>query len=69
MDDEILTTQEAAELLRLTPSALAQFRYRGGGPRYSKLGRRVVYRKSECISWLDKCMRERTDRPVAVNVG
>ncbi|MBM4723177.1 helix-turn-helix domain-containing protein [Rhodococcus hoagii] len=40
---ELLTPTEAAEILRTTPGALAALRYRGGGPKFHKLGRRVLY--------------------------
>jgi len=57
-DDLLLTTAEAAELLRLSLATLAQMRMRrGGGPRYLKLGRgkgsKVLYRKSEIMRWLE----------------
>lgn len=38
-----LTTQEAAAYLRLQPGTLEVWRCRGRGPKYQKLGRRVVY--------------------------
>lgn len=52
----LLTTAEAAVLLRLSESALQGFRCRGGGPPYLKLGRgrtsKVVYRESDLLEWL-----------------
>ncbi|MGE4296468.1 MAG: helix-turn-helix transcriptional regulator [Desulfovibrionaceae bacterium] len=38
-----LTTQEAAHLLCLAPGTLEVWRSLGRGPKYQKLGRRVVY--------------------------
>ena len=38
-----LTNREAAEFLRLSPRTLEKRRMLGGGPRYHKFGRRVVY--------------------------
>ena len=38
---EFLTTQEAAELLRLSPRTLEKQRVLGGGPRFRKFGARV----------------------------
>ena len=38
-----LTTKEAAERLRLHPQTLINWRVRGAGPRFVKVGRKVVY--------------------------
>lgn len=40
----LLTTREAAELLNLKESTLEQWRWRGCGPLFIKLGRSVRYR-------------------------
>jgi len=47
-----VTTGEAAKLLGLAPSTLAKLRLNGNGPLYCKLGRRVVYRRSDLETWL-----------------
>ena len=46
-----LTQNEAAELLRLSPRTLERHRVAGTGPKFTKLGRRVVYRFSELEAW------------------
>ena len=38
-----LTTEEAAAYLRLQPGTLEVWRCRGRGPKYQKMGRRVIY--------------------------
>lgn len=38
-----LTTAEAAAYLRLKPGTLEVWRCRGRGPKYQKIGRRVIY--------------------------
>ncbi|HCL2614070.1 TPA: helix-turn-helix domain-containing protein, partial [Pseudomonas aeruginosa C40A] len=38
-----LTNDEAAEYLRLSPRTLEKQRVIGGGPRFRKFGRRVMY--------------------------
>lgn len=40
---EIFTARQAAEYLGLTPGGLANMRYRGNGPRFTKAGREVRY--------------------------
>lgn len=53
-----LTSNEAADLLRLSRRTLERWRLEGSGPRYIKLGAgkrsRVVYRESEIVSWVNQ---------------
>ncbi len=50
-DDEYLDTPGAANFLKLSTSTLTKRRLTGGGPRYLKLGRRVVYSRSALDEW------------------
>lgn len=43
VQDVKLTTKEAAAYLRLKPCTLEAWRTKGRGPKYQKLGSRVVY--------------------------
>lgn len=43
-----------------TEPRLRQWRHRGGGPVYRKLGRRCVYRRSDIEAWLDANLRVST---------
>ncbi len=56
--DQLLTTPEAAGLLRLSRRTLEDMRVTGHGPRYFKLGphrrSKVVYRKADLETWLAK---------------
>jgi excisionase family DNA binding protein len=52
-DDELLTTDEAADYLKLPPAQLKQMRYRGVGPAYSHLGRHVRYAASDLQRWVN----------------
>lgn len=54
---------EVAEYLHTTTAALAQNRYMGNGPKFIKLGSRVLYRWSDVLEWLDRNTFERTDDP------
>ncbi len=45
-------TSEAAVYVGLSESTLTKYRVFGGGPRYLKLGRRVVYEESDLDAWL-----------------
>jgi len=46
-----LTQREAADYLRLSPRTLERFRVSGSGPRFTKAGRRVLYRIDELDKW------------------
>jgi len=46
-----LTTEEAAEFLRLSPRTLEKQRVLGGGPRFRKFGARVVYAVEDLRTW------------------
>ena len=47
-----LDNQAAAAYVGLSPYTLENLRSRGGGPAYSKLGRRVIYRIEDLDAWL-----------------
>ena len=43
----LLSTRDAAAYLALSPRTLEKWRSRGVGPAYSRIGRRVVYRRDD----------------------
>ena len=49
----VLSAEQVAERLGLSTSTLAKMRLSGGGPAYSKLGRRVVYRPADIDAWVN----------------
>jgi excisionase family DNA binding protein len=51
--DPLLTQEEVAEYLRKPPGTLEQWRSRGFGPEYHKVGHDVRYRMSEVDAWLE----------------
>ena len=46
-------TPQAAEHVNLAPRTLEDFRSRGGGPKYRRLGNRILYRPEDLDSWVD----------------
>jgi hypothetical protein len=48
-----LTNDEAAAFLRLSPRTLEKQRVIGGGPRFRKFGRRVMYAIVDLETWAD----------------
>ena len=62
-DSKLLTIDEVAGYLQMTPAALATLRYTGKGPRFLKLtGRLVRYRASDLKAWLDSTTKSATGR-------
>ena len=58
-----LTTDEAAAFLRLSPRTLEKHRVIGGGPRFHKLCRRVVYAVQDLDAWAGARSFESTCEP------
>jgi excisionase family DNA binding protein len=53
MTESLLSREEVAKLLGVPTKTLAAWAYQGRGPTYYRLGRRVAYRESELMAWLD----------------
>jgi hypothetical protein len=58
-----LTNNEAAAFLRLSPRTLEKQRVIGGGPRFRKFGRRVMYAIIDLETWADARSFEMTSDP------
>jgi predicted DNA-binding transcriptional regulator AlpA len=56
---ELLTQETLAAELKMKPQSLADWRHRGKGPDYVKLGQLVRYRRSDIDLWLDEQTRGR----------
>jgi excisionase family DNA binding protein len=56
-----LKTDEAAAYVGSSSSTLEKLRVYGGGPAFSKLGRRVVYRTADLEAWLEQNRRRSTN--------
>lgn len=54
----LLTSNETADLLRISRRTLERMRVEGNGPRYLKVGggkrSRVLYREGEILAWLER---------------
>jgi predicted DNA-binding transcriptional regulator AlpA len=57
---KLINTPETAEYLGISVSTLSKLRVFGGGPKYLKLGRRVVYDTRDLEAWLDAHRRAST---------
>ena len=58
--ERLLTVDDAAARLRLSPSWLAKARMRGDGPPFVKLGRSVRYGESALAKWTRSHTRNST---------
>jgi len=55
----------AAEFLGCSTSWLAKTRIKGGGPKYVKLGRKVLYPYAELEAWIQKRLTSSTSEDTA----
>ena len=63
----LLTENEAAAHLKLTPRALQAWRYQGRGPQFVKISARAIrYRLEDLHSWIEDRLRASTSDPGAV---
>lgn len=62
-DKRYLTNDEAAAFLRLSPRTLEKQRVIGGGPRFRKFGRRVLYAFDDLETWANARVFEMTSDP------
>ena len=60
-DAEFMVLDEVAALTRQTPSTLRWLRHKGEGPPCAKVGRRLVYRRSDVLEWLAQLKREQEE--------
>lgn len=58
----LLTEVQVAERLSVTKRTVAHWRYSGAGPKFVKLGAKMVrYRAEDIESWIESGLRTRTD--------
>lgn len=48
----LLKNKEAADRLGILPGTLDQWRWQGKGPRFVKVGARVMYREQDLEDWI-----------------
>ena len=55
-----LDTKKAAKELGVSNHTLVAWRIKGFGPKFRKLGRRVLYEQNDLVAWADKQSRTST---------
>jgi hypothetical protein len=58
LDDDLLTNEQAAGFLRISPETLLTWRCRQRGPAYYKIGRFAYYRVADLKAWREAQRRE-----------
>ncbi len=53
MFQPLKNTPQAAEQVKLSPRTLEDYRTKGGGPKYRRLGKRILYRPEDLDEWVD----------------
>jgi excisionase family DNA binding protein len=60
--DDLLTTEELARYLRLSPRTVEDYRYRGKGPEYKTLPTGAIrYKLADVDAWIASGMEEESD--------
>lgn len=63
-----IRVQEAADYVGLSKSSMDKLRCFGGGPRFFKLGRAVIYDVADLDAWVSERSRANTWQPANENV-
>jgi predicted DNA-binding transcriptional regulator AlpA len=58
--DDLLTTDQAAALCKLSPRTFESLRVKGGGPIFIRLGRAIRYRLEDVEAWIRDHSRRNT---------
>jgi hypothetical protein len=61
--DALLTTREAAALLRLSERTLERHRTAGTGPKFRKFSKAVRYGRRDVLEFIERAARESTSEP------
>jgi len=59
----LLNETQVADQLAISPRTLQMWRYKGGGPRYLKIGAAVRYRPEDVEDWLEQQVRVSSSDP------
>jgi predicted DNA-binding transcriptional regulator AlpA len=60
-DAEFLLLPEVAALTRMSPETLRWLRHVGTGPPCAKVGRRLLFKRSDVLEWFAELKREQAD--------
>lgn len=52
-NNQIFNNRTAAQFLNINPSTLAKWRCKHKGPRYSKIGKRIIYELKDLLEYIE----------------
>lgn len=52
--EDLLTTEELAEIVKVSPATVRDWRKKGRGPRALKIGHAVRYPRREVVAWIEQ---------------
>ena len=58
--NQLMNEKEVADLICITQRALQNWRLRGGGPEYVKIGRSVRYQRRDVMKFIEDRKRKHT---------
>ncbi len=67
-EDFFMTQKTVAAMLGLSERSLERLRCEGRGPHYYKLGRRVLYKKVDVLTWVE-CRRRSSTSSASSTAG
>ena len=62
---DLRTPEQTAAFLCVSPGTLANWRVTGAGPTFIKVGRKVAYRTTDVLAWLESNARQNTSHHTA----
>jgi excisionase family DNA binding protein len=65
-ENRLLTTKEAADYFRIQPNTIEQWRVKGQGPKFVKIGRCIRYRPTDIKDYLDQMLVSSTTQADAL---
>jgi hypothetical protein len=57
---QYLTVPELASRLRMSPGTLANWRFKGEGPNFLKIGKKILYPIAEVVAYEEQALRRST---------
>ncbi|WP_212746995.1 helix-turn-helix transcriptional regulator [Sinomonas gamaensis] len=57
---KLLSLAEVSEMTRIPENTLRYYRQKGEGPRFGKLGGRLVARESDVLAWIDAAFEDKS---------
>lgn len=65
MSHKLLNVDEVSNYLNIPKGTLANWRAKGYGPEFLKIGRHIFYRESDLEKFIDSCLRYSTKQEAA----